>query len=487
MSLRGSADLDLCVSLNAEAVRQMHSQVDAENERIEVENERIALVLVKYHAEDTKRRLAAEEAGDGAEEEQRVPDDRPKRLQRQTVSRMMLEKLGTALQASSGRYAQVKVLVNTRVPIIKCCDMETSANIDIGYDNLLAVRNTRMLFTYSLLDSRFKALAMIIKHWAKRRSINSTYEGTLSSYAYVLMLLHYLQNVCDPPVLPNLQQLPPKQLMETESIVPFLLTLTPHQVAEMYTREKYLHSDSNHEDQQDRHNVYYLEDPTILSMCWEQQNFESIGSLLFGFFHYWAFDVDFKHDVVCVRLGGIVSKEEKGWVSNLDQKKKTVVEDSVGDNAIENDANAEKEEVKPAKESIQVTKELAPRLQRFWICVEDPFETSHNLGRPVGRDSLYFIRGEFLKALSTFTAQRNYSRQYISSLAGPPAVSLNMAPDLLTLICAETKFKTRDEHKERNKTNMEFSQQRRQSGKESPRQTGKDSRTSTGIEKLRRK
>jgi terminal uridylyltransferase len=41
------------------------------------------------------------------------------------------------------------------------------------------------------------------------RKINSPYQGTLSSYGYVLMVIYFLVHVKNPAVLPNLQQMPP--------------------------------------------------------------------------------------------------------------------------------------------------------------------------------------------------------------------------------------------------------------------------------------
>ena len=35
-----------------------------------------------------------------------------------------------------------------------------------------------------------------VKYWARCRRVNTTYEGTLSSYAYVLMVIHFLQVDC---------------------------------------------------------------------------------------------------------------------------------------------------------------------------------------------------------------------------------------------------------------------------------------------------
>lgn len=46
----------------------------------------------------------------------------------------------------------------------------------------------------------------MVKHWAKGRQINETYQGTLSSYVYVLMCIHVLQQR-RPPILPCLQEM----------------------------------------------------------------------------------------------------------------------------------------------------------------------------------------------------------------------------------------------------------------------------------------
>lgn len=54
---------------------------------------------------------------------------------------------------------------------------------------------------------RFPQLVLFVKRWAKDCGINSSKNGTLTSYALSLMLAHFLQQ-CSPPVLPpwNLDQ-----------------------------------------------------------------------------------------------------------------------------------------------------------------------------------------------------------------------------------------------------------------------------------------
>ena len=53
------------------------------------------------------------------------------------------------------------------------------------------------------------ALAHLSAYLPLHRKINSPYKGTLSSYGYVLLVIYFLVHVKNPPVLPNLQQMPP--------------------------------------------------------------------------------------------------------------------------------------------------------------------------------------------------------------------------------------------------------------------------------------
>lgn len=61
---------------------------------------------------------------------------------------------------------------NAKVPIVKIWDPELQLACDINVNNPLALENTRMIKTYVSLDERVRPLAMIIKHWTKRRILN---------------------------------------------------------------------------------------------------------------------------------------------------------------------------------------------------------------------------------------------------------------------------------------------------------------------------
>ncbi|XVF22669.1 hypothetical protein REPUB_Repub12eG0191000 [Reevesia pubescens] len=114
----------------------------------------------------------------------------------------ILLKLADILQ--SDNLQNVQALTRARVPIVKLMDPATGISCDICINNVLAVVNTKLLRDYAKIDPRLRQLAFIVKHWAKSRGVNETYQGTLSSYAYVLMCIHFLQQ-CRPAILPCLQ------------------------------------------------------------------------------------------------------------------------------------------------------------------------------------------------------------------------------------------------------------------------------------------
>lgn len=87
-------------------------------------------------------------------------------------------------------------------------DCTLCMQVDITVNNILAIVNTKLLRDYAAVDDRLLQLVFVVKLWAKRRQVNDSYRGTLSSYCYVLMCIHLLQQR-SPPVLPCLQAMQP--------------------------------------------------------------------------------------------------------------------------------------------------------------------------------------------------------------------------------------------------------------------------------------
>ncbi|KAK4644417.1 hypothetical protein QC761_304600 [Podospora bellae-mahoneyi] len=238
---------------------------------------------------------------------------------------------------------------------------------DINFSAHLAVENTTLLRCYSLCDPRVRPLILFVKHWAKVRQINSPYRGTLGSYGYAIMMLHYLINVARPFVVPNLQLLGPSG--------------QPPQMCKGYPIHFW----------RDEAQIERLAKGNELTM-----NRESLGMLLRGFFEYYAHNnhrtgkgFDWGRDVICLRRqGGFMSKVEKGWTGA-----KTVVESPAG--GVLSPGGGGSGVGTPGGGGGGEVKEV--RL-RFLFAVEDPFETDHNVARTVTHQGIVKIRDEFRRA-----------------------------------------------------------------------------------------
>ena len=223
---------------------------------------------------------------------------------------------------------------------------------DINFSNQLALHNSLLLKCYSLCDPRVREMVLFVKAWTKKRKINSPYHGTLNSYGYVLMVLHFLMNVAQPPVIPNLQ-------LATDMIQRDPLSST--------------------EVSFDGHNVQFFRNEAAIEEMAQNgvfgDNRESLGSLLRRFFHFYANPpfgtFSWKDDVLSLRTrGGILTKAGKGWVGA-----RTEMVDLAG----------------PGSDHKKVS-------HRYVVAIEDPFETGHNVARTVFFKGVVAIRDEFRRA-----------------------------------------------------------------------------------------
>lgn len=163
-----------------------------------------------------------------------------------------------------------------KVPIVKIWDPELGLACDMNVNNTLALENTRMVRTYVEADPRVRQLAMIIKHWTRRRIVNdAAFGGTLSSYTWICLIIAFLQ-LRNPPVLPALHQ-------------------SPHKLAK---------PDGAVSD--------FADDLKKLS-GFGSKNKSSVAELLFQFFRFYAHEFDYDKHALSVRSGKLVTKTEKKW------------------------------------------------------------------------------------------------------------------------------------------------------------------------------
>lgn len=91
-----------------------------------------------------------------------------------------------------------------------------------------------------------------------------------------------------PPVLPNLQRIPP-----TRPLAPEELELNGH-------------------------DIYFYDDVATLRQEWSSQNTENVGELLIDFFKYFSKEFSYSKDVISLRTeGGLMTKDSKSWNADV--------------------------------------------------------------------------------------------------------------------------------------------------------------------------
>lgn len=172
-----------------------------------------------------------------------------------------IQQLGASLRRASW-CSDVFTVAHAKIPVIKLVHATSGLKVDISIENTIAIENTRLMALYMNLDARIKPLAFALKVWCKSRAISHPEEGTLSSYSWTLMLIHYLQRT-EPPLLPNLQE-------NTSSLEPFSHTYNGSVI-----------------------DCYYDETPSFRSVSKAK-----VSDLFAGFFHYYATEFDFDTHVI---------------------------------------------------------------------------------------------------------------------------------------------------------------------------------------------
>ncbi|KAK5656387.1 hypothetical protein OQA88_4768 [Cercophora sp. LCS_1] len=172
---------------------------------------------------------------------------------------------------------KVVCVSSAKVPIVKIWDPELKLACDMNVNNTLALENTRMVKTYVGVDERVRPLAMIIKYWTRRRIVNdAAFGGTLSSYTWICLIIGFLQ-LREPPVLPALHQRHREKLPRGED--------TKSEFGDDLGKLK----------------------------GFGTRNKDSLASLLFQFFRFYAHEFDYDQHVLSIRLGKLLTKGEKRW------------------------------------------------------------------------------------------------------------------------------------------------------------------------------
>jgi DNA polymerase sigma len=142
------------------------------------------------------------------------------------------------------------------------------------------------------------------------------------------MIIHFLQTRY-PPILPALHQIP--------------------------------HRLSKDNVQISGNNSSFCEDLNQLR-GYGRQNHESLGGLLYAFFRKFAYEFDYQHQVISVRQGRSLSRQEKGWHQGIEK--------------------------------------------HHWLCIEEPFDVNRNLGNSANSLAVQGLILEFQRACQVLLETR---------------------------------------------------------------------------------
>ncbi|XP_023374912.1 terminal uridylyltransferase 4 isoform X4 [Otolemur garnettii] len=195
----------------------------------------------------------------------------------------IIENLAKILKRHPG-LRNILPITTAKVPIVKFEHRRSGLEGDISLYNTLAQHNTRMLATYAAIDPRVQYLGYTMKVFAKRCDIGDASRGSLSSYAYILMVLYFLQQR-KPPVIPVLQE-----IFDGKQI--------PKRMVDGW-------------------NAFFFDKTEELKKRLPSlgKNTESLGELWLGLLRFYTEEFDFKEYVISIRQKKLLTTFEKQWTS----------------------------------------------------------------------------------------------------------------------------------------------------------------------------
>ncbi|GLJ41689.1 hypothetical protein SUGI_0862850 [Cryptomeria japonica] len=104
------------------------------------------------------------------------------------------------------RPRSVQLIPSARVPLLIFEDSESQISCDISINNGSGLFKSKFLYWICQIDTRFRELVYLIKHWAKAHNINDPKSGTLNSFSLSLLVIFHLQKQ-SPPILPPIKDI----------------------------------------------------------------------------------------------------------------------------------------------------------------------------------------------------------------------------------------------------------------------------------------
>ncbi|KAL5964925.1 Terminal uridylyltransferase 7 [Taenia solium] len=174
--------------------------------------------------------------------------------------------------------SNIRPVYFAKVPIIKFT-VADRFEVDLSFSNFLAINNTEMLNFYNQIDSRLRVLNIALKIVLKACKVPKSDAGGISSYAFAIMLIHYLQQRNFLPLYEGTE----KPVINVG-----------------------------------KWNVWYQNDMNMVRKLWKPPEEDvTVADLWFGFLRYYLFEFDREHYIVTIKQKSRLDRFGKLWESLL--------------------------------------------------------------------------------------------------------------------------------------------------------------------------
>ncbi|XP_073533695.1 poly(A) RNA polymerase, mitochondrial [Phyllobates terribilis] len=124
-----------------------------------------------------------------------------------SAQQKILSVIGECIDSFGPGCNEVQKILNARCPLVRFTHQPSGLQCDLTADNKIALRCSELLYIYSNLDHRVRALVFTLRCWARVHGITSCIPGQwITNFSLTMMVLFFLQKR-NPPIIPTLDQL----------------------------------------------------------------------------------------------------------------------------------------------------------------------------------------------------------------------------------------------------------------------------------------
>lgn len=233
--------------------------------------------------------------------------------------------------------------LNGKTPRLTLQHTATKIDLEIVCYAGSSYKLSNLLAAYMSLDNRVPILGTLVKHWAKHCNLDNPNQGTLPPYAFIILVIYYLQRT-SPPILPCLheiisksskkEELPPRKDSDipTELMSRLDLHNKSHKNEKSSARTDHLEKkviddlqdnnvelgDEEEEDEEEEDSGCIEPDSDLVkNLNWASENRTSVHKLFIDFLRTMVDEFGNISTVITIRMIEKTRLSSKGWFTQV--------------------------------------------------------------------------------------------------------------------------------------------------------------------------